>query len=114
MPISFPFFQDPTIAPVGTLFDQSALSSEKYCAKLTYAWQDVILPGLQLVTGVDYLRDKTFQELAQTDRLWVPEMIYKGWASFIQLEQMLLDERIRVSGGQIGRASCRERVCQYV
>ncbi|AMU92932.1 hypothetical protein ATM17_40350 (plasmid) [Sphingopyxis macrogoltabida] len=96
---TFPVFQDPTIAPVGTLFDQSALSSEKYGAKLTYAWQDVILPGLQLVTGVDYLRDKTFQELAQTDRLWVPEMIYKGWAPFIQLEQKLLDERIRVSGG---------------
>src|SRR3546814_4420463 len=75
-----------------SLFDQSALSSEKYGAKLTYAWQDVILPGLQLVTGVDYLRDKTFQELAQTDRLWVPELIYKGWAPFIQLEQKLLDE----------------------
>src|SRR3546814_5605135 len=26
-------------------------------------------------------------------------MIYKGWAPFIQLEQKLLDERIRVSGG---------------
>ncbi|MEN3977289.1 TonB-dependent receptor plug domain-containing protein, partial [Emcibacter sp. SYSU 3D8] len=37
---TFPVFQDPSIAPVGTLFDQSALSSEKYGAKLTYARED--------------------------------------------------------------------------
>src|SRR3546814_17231964 len=49
--------------------DLSALSSEKYGAKLTYAWQDVILPGLQLVTGVDYLRDKTFQERSEERRV---------------------------------------------
>jgi iron complex outermembrane receptor protein len=95
----FPVFQDSAIAPVGTLFDQSALSSEKYGAKLTYAWQDVVWQGLQLVAGADYLRDKTYQELAQTGRLWVPEMIYKGWAPFLQLEQKMLDERLRVSGG---------------
>jgi iron complex outermembrane receptor protein len=97
--LTLPVFQDPAIAPVGTLFDQSALSSEKYGAKLTYAWQDVVWQGLQLVAGADYLRDKTYQELAQTGRLWVPEMIYKGWAPFLQLEQKMLDERLRVSGG---------------
>jgi iron complex outermembrane recepter protein len=57
----FPVFQDSAIAPVGTLFDQSALSSEKYGAKLTYAWQDVVWQGLQLVAGADYLRDKTIR-----------------------------------------------------
>lgn len=96
---TFPVFQDATIAPVGTLFDQSALSSEKYGAKLTWARQDMFWPGLQVVTGADYLRDKTFQELAQTDRLWVPEMIYKGWAPFLQLEQQFVAGRLRVSGG---------------
>ncbi len=92
-------FQDSAIAPVGTLFDQSALSSEKYGAKLTYARQDTLWRGLQVVAGADLLNDQTFQELAQTGRLWVPKMIYRGWAPFVQLEQKLFAERVRVSGG---------------
>lgn len=96
---TFPVFQDPAIAPLGALFDQSALSSEKYGAKLTWAKQDAIWNGLQIVAGADYLRDKSFQELAQTGRLWVPELIYKGWAPFLQLEQALFDDVLRVSGG---------------
>lgn len=96
---TFDVFQDPAIAPVGTLFDQSALDSKKYGAKLTYARENTFWPGLQFVTGVDYLRDQTFQELAQTGRLWVPKMIYKGWAPFVQLEQKLMDGMVRLSGG---------------
>lgn len=95
----FPAFQDPAIAPTGSLFDQSALSSEKYGSKVTYVRENTFWQGLQLAAGVDYLRDETFQELAQTGRLWVPEMIYKGWAPFVQLEQRLADERLRVSFG---------------
>jgi iron complex outermembrane recepter protein len=96
---TFPVFQDPAIAPVGTLFDQSALSSEKYGAKLTWARQDALWDGLQVVAGADYLRDKSFQELAQTGRLWVPELIYEGWAPFLQLEQKLAGDLLRLSGG---------------
>lgn len=96
---TFPVFQDPEIAPTGTLFDQSALSSEKHGAKLTWARQNALWDGLQVVAGADYLHDKSFQELAQTDRLWVPEMIYKGWAPFLQLEQALAGGLIRLSGG---------------
>lgn len=95
----FAAFQDPLIAPVGTLLDQSALSSEKHGAKLTYVREDAFRPGLQVVVGADWLRDSTFQELAQTGRLWVPEMIYDGWAPFVQLEQKLFDDRVRLSGG---------------
>ncbi|MGH6706436.1 MAG: TonB-dependent receptor, partial [Sphingomicrobium sp.] len=96
---TFPVFQDSLIAPVGTLFDQSALSSEKYGAKLTWVRQDALWNGLQVAAGADYLRDKSFQELAQTGRLWVPEMIYRGWAPFVQLEQKLAGETLRLSGG---------------
>lgn len=96
---TFPVFQDPAIAPAGSLFDQSALASEKYGAKLTFVREDAVWPGLQLVAGADYLRDSTYQELAQTDRLWVPEMIYEGWAPFVQLEQRLASGRVRLSGG---------------
>ena len=95
----FPAFQDVSIAPAGTLFDQSALTSRKRGAKLTYSHDDLLWGGLMLVTGVDYIRDRTFQDLAQTDRLWVPNMIYRGWAPFVQLEQRLLDDKVRLSGG---------------
>ena len=96
---TFPVFQDPAIAPAGTLFDQSALSSEKYGAKLTWVRKDALWNGLQLALGADYLRDRSFQELAQTDRLWVPELIYHGWAPFVQLEQALAGDVVRLSGG---------------
>lgn len=95
----FPAFQDVSIAPKGSLFDQSALTSKKRGAKLTYSRDNVLWSGLKLVTGVDYLRDRTFQDLAQTGRLWVPNMIYRGWAPFVQLEQRLLEDKVRLSGG---------------
>lgn len=96
---TFPVFQDPSIAPDGTLFDQSALSSEKYGAKLTYVRENTFWDGLQIAVGGDFLNDRTFQELAQTDRLWVPLLKYESFAPFLQLEQALLNERVRVSGG---------------
>ncbi|WP_160152448.1 TonB-dependent receptor [Microbulbifer sp. ALW1] len=96
---AFAAFQDAEIAPVGTLFDQSALASEKAGAKLTFIRDNTLIDGLQLVTGLDYLRDNTYQELAQTDRLWVPNMVYQGWAPFVQLEQRLVDDRLRLSVG---------------
>ncbi|WGL16073.1 TonB-dependent receptor [Microbulbifer bruguierae] len=99
---TFAAFQDPDIAPVGALFDQSALASEKAGAKLTFIRDNTFWDGLQLVTGIDYLRDNTYQELAQTDRLWVPNMVYQGWAPFVQLEQSLMSDRLRLSAG--GRA----------
>ncbi|GAB4152854.1 MAG: TonB-dependent receptor [Sphingomonadales bacterium] len=96
---TFGVFQDPSIAPAGTLFDQSANNSEKYGFKLVYVRDDVAIDGLQVAAGLDYLRDKTFQALVQTDRLWVPEAIFASWAPFLQLEQALLDDRLRLSGG---------------
>lgn len=96
---TFPVFQDPDIAPIGTLFDQSALSSEKHGARATWSRQDSLWRGLQLVAGADFIRDKSFQELAQTGRLWVPELIYRGWAPFVQLEQKIAGDLLRLSGG---------------
>jgi iron complex outermembrane receptor protein len=95
----FADFQDPAIDPTGTLFDQSANNSEKYGLKLTYNLAELPIEGLALTTGVDYLRDLTFQELIATGRLWVPETEFQSIAPFVQLEQALLDERLRVSAG---------------
>lgn len=95
----FGSYQDSSIAPVGELFDQSALSSEKYGAKFTYVRDNTFWQGLQVAAGVDYLQDTTYQELMQTSRSWVPEMVYRGWAPFVQLEQRLIDDRLRLSAG---------------
>lgn len=92
-------FQDPTIAPDGQLFDQSALSSEKFGGKATWVRENALWDGLQLALGLDYLEDETYQELAQTGRIWVPKMTYRGWAPFVQLEQRLMGDRLRLSGG---------------
>ena len=96
---TFGSFQDTSIASAGTLFDQSALSSEKVGAKVTYVRDNTFWQGLQLAAGLDYLRDDTFQELVQTGRTWVPEMTYQGWAPFLQFEQRLMNDRLRLSAG---------------
>lgn len=96
---TFPVFQDASLAPVGALFDQSALDSRKYGAKLTYVRQDAFWRGLQIALGGDYLHDETYQELAQTGRIWVPRMRFEGIAPFLQLEQALFDAKLRLSGG---------------
>lgn len=96
---TFPAYQDDTLAPNGTLFDQSALNSEKYGSKLTWVRANTFWQGLELALGLDYLRDETFQGLAQTGRIWVPKMIYQGWAPFVQLDQALLNDRLHLSLG---------------
>ena len=96
---SFPDFQDPGIAPVGTLFDQSANNSEKLGFKID--WQGGIpgLPGLKALVGVDGLRDRTYQELILTGRNWVPETAYESLSPFLQVNQSLLADRLSLSAG---------------
>ncbi|MFN4185448.1 MAG: TonB-dependent receptor [Hyphomonas sp.] len=92
-------FQDPAIAPIGTLFDQSANNSEKMGLRVSYERQVDAVPGLNLRGGVDVLNDKTYQELILTGRNWVPETEFTSYAPFIQLNQALFGERVYISGG---------------
>lgn len=96
---TFASFQDPAIAPVGTHFDQSANNSEKQGFKVDYERRIEAVPGLRALIGLDGLRDKTFQALVLTPRLWVPETTYKSLAPFLQLRQSLLDDRLHLSAG---------------
>lgn len=80
-------------------FDQSANRSDKTGARLTYAHDDLPVRGLTVTGGLDWLRDETSQALIQTGRLWVPETVFESVAPFVQLDQELLDGRIRLSGG---------------
>tara|TARA_R110002124_G_scaffold91652_1_gene233246 strand:- start:1709 stop:3835 length:2127 start_codon:yes stop_codon:yes gene_type:complete len=96
---TFATFQDPAIAPVGTLFDQSGNNSQKLGFKVE--WEGPIAPvaGLRALVGLDGLRDTTNQELVLTGRDWVPLTQYGSLAPFVQLNQQLADGRLHLSGG---------------
>lgn len=92
-------FQDPSIAPVGTLFDQSVNKSRKLGAKFGY---ERTLPGfdaLTLTAGLDLLHDRTAQTLLETGRAWVPESSFFSVAPFLQGNLKLFDEKLRLAGG---------------
>ena len=82
----FATFQDPSIAPVGQLFDQSENNSEKVGTRLTFARSDLASAPLDVIAGFDFLRDRTFQRLVQTGRNWVPEATFRNYAPFAQLD----------------------------
>ena len=92
-------FQDPAIAPAGTLFDQSENRSRKLGAKLSY---ERAFPGFEALTatiGVDALYDKTEQRLIATDRIWVPPSEFQSVAPFAQANLKLFDGKLRLAGG---------------
>ncbi|WP_404376646.1 TonB-dependent receptor [Vreelandella aquamarina] len=84
-------FQDPSIAPDGTLFDQSRSESDKYGAKLTLNRDGLLDDRLALTTGLDLQQDETQQLLSQTDREWVPPTQFRNAAAFLQGEFSLTD-----------------------
>jgi iron complex outermembrane receptor protein len=93
---TFADFQDPAIAPVGTLFDQSENISRKW--GVNASWERGFGP-LNLVLGADVLTDSTVQNLAQTDRAWVPPSDYRSIAPFTQANLALWDGKLRLAGG---------------
>lgn len=94
-----PTFQDASIAPNGTLFDQSQNRSRKLGGKFTY---ERAVPGFEDLTatlGFDALFDKTEQRLIATGRTWVPPTDFRSLAPFMQLNLALFDETLRLAGG---------------
>ena len=78
--------QDPLIAPLGTLWDQSEIVAKKKGLRTGWAKSDLFaVSGLELRTGVDLTQDNAQQRLALTDRLWVPPMVYDSVAPYVQL-----------------------------
>jgi len=93
---TFSDFQDPAIATLGTLFDQSQNISRKW--GVNASWERGFGP-LNLVAGVDMLNDHTVQLLAQTGRAWVPPTDYRSIAPFGQANLALWDGKLRLAGG---------------
>lgn len=92
-------FQDPAIAPIGTLFDQSQNRSRKFGGKISY---ERGLPGfedLTLTLGFDALWDKTEQRLIATGRVWVPPSDFQSLSPFAQANLKLFDGVLRLAGG---------------
>lgn len=79
----FAAFQDPAYGE--NLYDQSQNKSTKYGSRLTWFKPNLAVNALDLSTGVDWLQDKTYQELALTGRNWVPEAKFNNIAPFAQL-----------------------------
>jgi iron complex outermembrane receptor protein len=90
-------FQDPRIAPIGTLFDQSQNRSRKLGAKFSY--ERTVLNALTATIGFDALFDKTEQALIATNRVWVPPSDFRSLAPFAQLNLKLFDGKLRLAGG---------------
>jgi iron complex outermembrane receptor protein len=105
-------FQDPALAPIGTLFDQSQNRSRKYGGKISY---ERALPGfeaLDVTVGFDVLYDTTEQRLIATDRVWVPPTDFRSLAPFAQLNLGLFDDRLRLAGG-LRHENVRIRIDDY-
>lgn len=98
-PLPIATFQDPRIAPAGTLFDQSQNRSRKIGGKISYERAVPGIPGLTAIAGFDALVDKTEQRLIATDRAWVPPTEFRSLAPFGQLNLALFDDKVRLAGG---------------
>jgi iron complex outermembrane recepter protein len=79
-------FQDKTLAPVGTLVDQSEIEANKWGLRASWVRPEWLVKGLELTAGLDLLNDVSQQRLTQTGRTWVPPLRYRSLAPFAQLE----------------------------
>lgn len=91
--------QDASIAPIGTLFDQSSNRSRKLGARASYERAVPGVPGLTATLGLDALKDRTEQLLIATNRAWVPPTEFQSVAPFVQANMRLFDGKVRLAGG---------------
>ncbi|WP_157190357.1 TonB-dependent receptor [Novosphingobium sp. Rr 2-17] len=92
-------YQDTSIAPKNTLFDQSQNRSRKLGGKISYERPVPGISDLNAIVGLDALFDRTAQTLIQTNRTWVPRTTFRSLAPFGQLNWGLFGGVIRLAGG---------------
>lgn len=88
-------FQDASIAPAGTLVDQSEIVADKIGLRTSWIRPDAFVEDLELSAGLDWLYDESEQRLARTNRTWVPPMKFTNVAPFVQLEYEFGDVTVR-------------------
>lgn len=90
--------QDPLLAPLGQLVDQSEVNSQKRGLRTSWTRPELGgVEGLELRAGLDIVTDQSEQKLALTGRTWVPPMEYSSTAPFAQLSYDL--GQFTISGG---------------
>ena len=90
--------QDPLIAPLGKLVDQSEIATQKKGLRSSWTRQHIFgVKGLELRAGVDVVEDQAEQRLALTGRSWAPPMVYTSTAPYAQLSYDL--GALTLSGG---------------
>ena len=84
--------------------DQSAIVSDKNGVKLTYN-RAFAENALNVTGGIDFFRDDSAQELAQSGRLWVPETRFETISPFVQLNARITDGFSLAAGARHEAAS---------
>jgi iron complex outermembrane receptor protein len=97
-------FQDPAIAPVGTLYDQSRSLASKWGSKISLTKDGLLDERLKVTVGIDTLRDEGEQDLYGTGRTWVPPSTYDNVSLFGQAEYRLFDSLVLHGGVRHERA----------
>ncbi len=93
-----PAKQDPLIAPIGQLVDQSEINSQKKGLRSSWTRARLLdVEGLELNVGYDHMKETAQQLLALTNRVWVPPMIYTSHAPFAQVSYV--NGPLTLSGG---------------
>ncbi|MEQ5858459.1 TonB-dependent receptor [Halomonas sp. EF61] len=91
-------FQDPSLAPVGTYYDQSSAKTEKFGTKVSLTKDDLWDDRLKLTGGFDTLFDETEQYLYQSNRTYVPPTEYTDLSPFFQAELQPIDSLLLSAG----------------
>lgn len=91
-------FQDPNIAPVGELYDQSRTKASKIGSKVSLTKDDLVQGRLKITGGLDTLYDKGKQDLYGTGRTYVPLSTYTSYSPFLQTEIAATD-KLTLHGG---------------
>ncbi|MGR4866963.1 TonB-dependent receptor [Caulobacter sp. LARHSG274] len=92
-------FQDASLAPDGTLLDQSSNRSRKLGARISYERAVPGIEGLTGTVGLDAINDRTEQLLIATGRAWVPPTRFQSVAPFLQGNLALLGDKVHLAGG---------------
>lgn len=93
-------FQDPSIAPVDTLYDQSMADTQKWGTKLSLTNDQLWDERLKITGGLDTLFDETEQYLYQTDRTYVPPIEYTDISPFLQFELRPVESLLLSAGAR--------------
>lgn len=79
-------------------WDQSQNVSEKIGGKFGWSRDNLFGQRLRATFGLDWNRDKTYQELVVAKLKWVPQTTYESWSPFVQAEWWVADKLMLTAG----------------